>query len=118
MNPRIRVAQAKPTAGNRRWSIRGKIIPPILPDVIAIPVALPRRRRKKCPIDAIHGVLIKHPPIPFNKLYTMKKCQYSVHRPRRNIDASNKMLPENTRTLGPYASNIGPIGAPIQQKNQ
>jgi hypothetical protein len=116
MNPRIRVAQAKPTAGKRRWSMRGKMTPPILPDVIAIPVAFPRRWRKKCPIEAIHGVLIKHPPIPFNRLYTMKKCQYFVQRPRRNIEAINKMLPENMRTLGPYASKIGPIGAPIQRK--
>lgn len=47
MNPRIRVAQANPTSGKRRWSIRGNITPPMLPEVMAIPVALPRRVRKK-----------------------------------------------------------------------
>jgi len=47
INPRILVAHAKPTVGKSFWSMRGKIMPPILPDVIAIPVAFPRLTRKK-----------------------------------------------------------------------
>lgn len=77
MNPRIRVAQAKPTFGNSRCSINGKIMPPMDPAVMAIPVAFPRLTRKKCPIEAMQGVLIRQPPMPFSTLYTMMKCQYS-----------------------------------------
>ena len=62
INPRIRVAQANPTAGKSRWSISGKMMPPIDPEVMAIPVAFPLLRRKKWPMDAMHGVLIRHPP--------------------------------------------------------
>jgi hypothetical protein len=62
MKPRMRVAQAKPTMGKSLCSIRGKIIPPIEPEVIAIPVAFPRLRRKKCPMEATHGVLMRQPP--------------------------------------------------------
>jgi len=47
MNPKMRVAQAKPTLGNSLCSIKGKIMPPMDPEVMAIPVALPRLRRKK-----------------------------------------------------------------------
>lgn len=68
MKPIIRVAQANPTMGKRRWSIKGKTIPPMLPEVMAIPVAFPRRARKKCPMEATHGVLIKQPPIPLRTL--------------------------------------------------
>jgi len=47
MKPMIRADQAKPTIGNSRWSINGKMIPPIPPAVMAIPVALPRFFKKK-----------------------------------------------------------------------
>jgi hypothetical protein len=46
MKPRIRADHANPTRGKRLCSIKGKIIPPMLPEVMAIPVALPRRRKK------------------------------------------------------------------------
>jgi hypothetical protein len=36
--------------------------------VIAMPVAFPRLRRKKWPIDEIQGVLRKAPPRPFKTL--------------------------------------------------
>ena len=62
MDPRIRVAQANPTAANSLCSISGKMIPPIDPEVIAIPVALARLRRKTWPMDAMHGELMRHPP--------------------------------------------------------
>lgn len=68
MNPTHRVAQAKPIEGNSFWSISGKIIPPMLPAVMAIPVALPRLTRKKCPTEAIHGVLMREPPMPLRTL--------------------------------------------------
>lgn len=64
INPRILVAHAKPSMGKSLCSMSGKMIPPILPEVIAIPVALPRLTKKKCPIDAIHGVLMRAPPKP------------------------------------------------------
>jgi hypothetical protein len=35
--------------------------------------------------------------------------------PKRNMEATSKMLPAKIKALGPYASKIGPIGAP--QKN-
>ena len=62
MNPNMRVAHAKPTVGKSRWSINGKMIPPMDPEVMAIPVALARLRRKKWPIEAMHGVLMRQPP--------------------------------------------------------
>jgi hypothetical protein len=68
MNPRIRVAHAKPTVGKSFWSMRGKIIPPIEPEVIAIPVALPRFTRKKWPTEATQGVTMRQPPIPLRTL--------------------------------------------------
>lgn len=43
MNANIRVAHLKPTSGKRRWSIKGKMIPPIEPPVVARPVAAARR---------------------------------------------------------------------------
>jgi hypothetical protein len=47
MNPRILVAQAKPTIDKSFCSMRGKMMPPREPLVIAMPVALPRLLRKK-----------------------------------------------------------------------
>jgi hypothetical protein len=47
INPNMRVAQANPTTGKSLCSINGKMIPPMDPEVMAIPVALPRFRRKK-----------------------------------------------------------------------
>lgn len=47
IKPKILVDQAKPTMGKSLCSIRGKMIPPMEPEVIATPVALPRLRRKK-----------------------------------------------------------------------
>ena len=79
MNPRIRVDHAKPTNRNNFSRIKGKRIPPIEPEVIAIPVAIPLFWRKKWPIEAIQGVFMRQPPIPLRTLYTMKKCQYSRH---------------------------------------
>ena len=38
-----------------------------------------------------------------------------VHRPKSIIDATRRIPPPNTRTLGPLASKTGPIGFP--QKN-
>lgn len=46
MNARIRVDHLKPRVGKRRCSIRGKIMPPMLPPVVARPVAQARRRWK------------------------------------------------------------------------
>ena len=66
IKPKILVAQAKPTVGKSLCNVRGKMIPPMEPEVIAIPVAFPRLRRKKCPIEAMQGVLIRHPPMPFS----------------------------------------------------
>lgn len=68
INPKIRVDHAKPTLGRSLWSMRGKIIPPKEPEVMAIPVALPRLTRKKWPMDAMHGVLIRQPPMPLSTL--------------------------------------------------
>jgi hypothetical protein len=62
MKPRMRVAHAKPTVGKSLCNISGKIMPPIEPEVMATPVAFPRLRRKKWPMEAIHGVLMRHPP--------------------------------------------------------
>jgi hypothetical protein len=101
MNPMILVAHAKPSMGNSFWSINGKMMPPMEPLVIAIPVAFPRLRRKKWPIDDIHGVLMKAPPRPFKTLYTMKKCQYCVHSPSRNIEATRSTDPQSISSLGP-----------------
>jgi hypothetical protein len=47
MNPRILVAHAKPTIDKSFCSMRGKMMPPREPLVIAMPVALPRLLRKK-----------------------------------------------------------------------
>ncbi len=47
MKPMMRVDQAKPIRGKSDCSIRGKMMPPRLPPVVALPVALPRARRKK-----------------------------------------------------------------------
>lgn len=77
INPKILVAHANPTVGNSFWSINGNMIPPIEPAVIATPVAFPRLARNQCPIEAMQGVLMRQPPIPFRTLYTMMKCQYS-----------------------------------------
>jgi len=68
IKPTIRIDQAKPTVGRRRWSMSGKTIPPMLPDVMAIPVAFPRFTRKKWPIEAMFGVLIRAPPRPLRTL--------------------------------------------------
>jgi hypothetical protein len=65
MNPRMRVPHANPTIGKSLCNMRGIMIPPIEPEVMAIPVAFPRLRRKKWPMEAMQGVLIRHPPIPF-----------------------------------------------------
>ncbi len=78
MNPRILVAQAKPTDGKSLCIINGNMIPPIDPDVMAIPVAFPRLAKKKWPILATQGVLMRQPPRPLRTLYTMMKCQYSI----------------------------------------
>lgn len=68
MNPRILVAHANPRAGMSLCSMSGKTMPPIEPLVMAIPVAFPRLRRKKCPMDEMQGVLRKAPPRPFRTL--------------------------------------------------
>ena len=62
INPNMRVAQANPTVGNSLCSSSGKMIPPMDPEVMAIPVALPRLRRKKWPMEAMQGVFIRQPP--------------------------------------------------------
>ena len=46
MNPRVLVAQAKPTEANREESIRGNKTPPRDPAQLAKPVAKPRRTLK------------------------------------------------------------------------
>lgn len=92
----------KTRVGISFWSIRGKIIPPMLPAVMAIPVAVPRLRRKKWPMLARAGVFIGQPPNPFRStLYTIMKCQYLVHKPSNIMEAGRKTLPPRTRSPGP-----------------
>jgi hypothetical protein len=54
--PRMRMAQAQPTFANRDSSMSGKMTPPRLPAVEAMPVARPRRTLKKWPMAAMEGV--------------------------------------------------------------
>lgn len=81
MNPMMRVAHAKPTSGKRRCSSRGKRIPPMEPPVAAKPVAVPRERRKKCPMEEMAGVKIREVPAPPRIEKVMMKCQYSIEKP-------------------------------------
>lgn len=73
----MRVAQAKPTAGKRRCSMRGMTTPPREPPVVAIPIARPRRREKKWPIAEIAGEKIREVPRPARRPKVRRKCQYS-----------------------------------------
>ena len=76
-NARIRVAHLKPTSGKRRWSIKGKMMPPTLPPVLARPVVAARRLSKKCAMEPIAGVKIREEPTPQRTEYVKMKCQSS-----------------------------------------
>lgn len=73
--------QSQPSDGfeKRLLSIRGATIPPIEPPALAIPVANPRRSRKKWPTEARHGVNKREQPVPLSTPNTRMKCQYSAN---------------------------------------
>ena len=85
MKARIRVAHLKPSSGKRRWSIRGKMMPPALPPVVARPVAAARRLWKKCAMEPIAGVKIKEEPMPQRMEYVRMKCQSSDREREREV---------------------------------
>jgi hypothetical protein len=96
MKPWIRVAQAQPTLGNRSCSMSGKLggeyliisswsdsnlmichthmTPPSAPPHVAIPVALPLRRKNQCPTEETAGVNIMAVPKPPSTPKTSIKC--------------------------------------------
>jgi hypothetical protein len=53
--------------GSRDLRIRGKMIPPTPPDVVAMPVARPRRALKKCAMQPYEGEFRSAPPRPPKK---------------------------------------------------
>ena len=77
MNARTRVAQRKPTVAKSLASIKGKMMPPTLPPVLARPVVAARRLLKKWAMEPIAGVKIKEEPIPQRMEYVKIKCQSS-----------------------------------------
>ena len=77
-NPWILVAHAQPTFKKSDSSISGKMTPPMEPPVVAIPVALARLARKKCPMAATAGVTIRDVPAPPRMPKTIRNCQYSA----------------------------------------
>ena len=77
MKPMIRQAHGKPMVMKRCCSRRGNRIPPMLPPVVAIPVAEPRETRKKWPIAETAGVKTREVPRPPRMDKVRMKCQYS-----------------------------------------
>ena len=75
MNARIRVAHLKPTRGKRRWSIRGKTMPPIEPPVVASPVAAARRLMNQWAMAPTAGVKMREEPRP----EMMEKVRMNCH---------------------------------------
>ena len=62
--PRTRHVHANPTLGMRDCMTKGKMTPPTEPPAAAIPVALPRPLRKKCPIAETAGVKMREKAMP------------------------------------------------------
>jgi hypothetical protein len=60
----MRVVQANPSLGRRDWSSSGKAMPPMPPEVVARPVAKPRRTLKKWAMQPYAGEFRSDPPRP------------------------------------------------------
>ena len=109
-------------------------MPPREPPAAARPVALARLRLKKWPMEDMAGVKMREVPMPPRMPKTIMKCQYSeqdvnqgvqkrvgmyvyslVQLPSKKMQRSRNTVPAATSSLGPLASNTGPICNP--QKN-
>ena len=78
MKARMRTAQRKPTRGKRRWSMRGKTMPPIEPPVVARPVAAARRLMNQWAMAPTAGVKMREEPMPEVIEKVMMKCHNSM----------------------------------------
>jgi hypothetical protein len=96
-----------------------------------MPVAFPRFSMKKCPMEEMAGVKMREVPDPPRTPKTSMKCQYSVlkvsaqheqdavknslvHTERSNVLAIKQIEPIKMRSLGPFASKMGPIKMPAK----
>ena len=75
---RIRTAQRYPTRGKSRWSMSGKMIPPIEPPVVARPVAAARRIMNQWAMAPTAGVKIREEPMPEMIEKVRMKCHNSI----------------------------------------
>jgi len=90
----MRVAHLNPTLGKRRCSTRGKIIPPMLPPVVARPVAAARLTAKKWAIDDMAGVKMRAVPKP----QAMEKESMKCHSPSRKLGQHGYLMGQEIRS--------------------